>query len=81
MNTPGVDPKLQKIIRKELEEKEFNWDGLAILLGTSLKSVQYNLNADLGRPVTFHFIGMLAVNFPVTWKKIMMKYSQKRTTK
>ena len=72
MNTPGIDPKLQAAIRRHLEDS--NWPELAKALGITLKSVQYNLNAELGRDVTINFVGLLAVYLPATWHTITKEF-------
>ena len=74
MYSPGVDPKLQKIIRDYFPDKS-QWKFLAEDLETTIKNTQYNLNPLLGRDVTYHFIGLLSVHMPDDWSCIMDKYS------
>ena len=53
--------------------KDTDWQELADKLGIGVKSVQYQLNADLGREVTYHFVGLLAVKDPESWKVIWFR--------
>ena len=72
MKTPELDKKLQEIIRERLADVDQKW--LALYAGITLKSVQYQLNPALGREVTYHFVGLLAVNFPQLWELIWKRY-------
>jgi hypothetical protein len=72
MNTPGVDQKLQDAIRNYLMLSD--WQEIADALGTTIKCVQYNLNAKLGRSLTINFVGLLAAKLPATWSQITKEY-------
>jgi len=72
MRTPELEPKLQTCIRKHFAN--YKWDDLANALGITSKSVHYNLDEKLGRSVTFHFIGLVAVFFPISWQEIMFDF-------
>lgn len=75
MHTPGVDQELQMIVRNSFPPSE--WFEISQTTGISLKSVQYNLNPALGREVTFHFIGLLAVFYSRTWIAISKEWEMK----
>ena len=75
MKTIELDPKLQKVVRKELAV--LDWSELAEDLGITLKSVQYQLDPKSPRTLTYHFIGMLAVRFPNIWEHIHNTYTGK----
>jgi len=74
MNTPGIDKELQATIRRHFSGHD--WQELAQSLGVTLKSVQYNLNPALGRDVTIHFIGLVALFFPAAWNAIQKEFLQ-----
>ena len=73
MRTPELNKELQQTIRNHFSDRS-RWQTIANSLGVTLKSVRYQLNPDLGREVTYHFVGLLAVQFPAAWEAIQEEY-------
>ena len=72
MRTPGVDKKLQELIKKHFHKDAHTF--IAYSLGITEKSVWYMLSDDSPRDITFNFIGLLAVKFPAQWRDISNEY-------
>jgi DNA-binding transcriptional regulator PaaX len=72
MKTQGIDHKLQRCIRKHFAKQD--WNDLANSLGITPKAVHYNLDAKLGRDVTYNFVGLVAVFYPIAWQVIMIDF-------
>ena len=72
MKTPGVPQRLQNAIRRHFCMQN-EWQDLAARLGIGTKSLQYQLRQELGREVTFHFCGLLAVLLPEDWAAIQVE--------
>ena len=64
--------ELQRVIRSHFAKSE--WPDLANSLGITLKSIQYQLSPKSPREVTFHFIGLLAVFYPASLKKMYLEF-------
>jgi DNA-binding transcriptional MerR regulator len=72
MNTPQIDPLLQKTVREYFSD--YDWKELARDLGVSLKEIQHMLNFNSPRNLTFHFVGLLAALKPHAWDTIAQEY-------